>query len=138
MTELGETLEAARRAGLDVKVEWGQSSLVLTLNGRRWILRDDAELALMLSLHMGSEAQRAWLERRRMMGMLESLIPESVRQVRSRTKRMQRLLQPAEVAELEGGQRNVAGRRASAGLFSETRISMPGRHPALWPYRRFG
>jgi hypothetical protein len=64
LTELGETLEGAQRAGLEVKIERGQSSVVLTLDGRRWILRDDAELVLMLALHAGPEAQRAWSERR--------------------------------------------------------------------------
>lgn len=65
MTELDETIEAACRAGLDVKIERCLSSVVLTRNGRRWILRDDAELVLMLSIHAGREAQRAWYARRR-------------------------------------------------------------------------
>ena len=64
MTELDEALEAARKAGLGVKIERGLSSLVLTLNGRRWILRDDAELVLMLALYAGPDAQRAWSVRR--------------------------------------------------------------------------
>jgi hypothetical protein len=66
LTELDEALEAARKAGLDVKIKRGLSSLALTLNSRRWILRDDAELALMLALYAGPDAQQAWFARRNM------------------------------------------------------------------------
>jgi hypothetical protein len=64
MTEVDEMLEAARNAGLEVQVERGLSSVVLTVNGRRWILRDDAELSLMPAVHSGRAAQAAWLSRR--------------------------------------------------------------------------
>ncbi len=46
-----DTIAAARRAGLQFKIERGQRSIVLTVNERRWILRDDSELDIMLTLH---------------------------------------------------------------------------------------
>jgi hypothetical protein len=64
MAELDEMLEAARNAGLEVRVERGLGSVVLTVNGRRWIMRDDAELSLVLAVHSAPAAQAAWQSRR--------------------------------------------------------------------------
>lgn len=69
VTELDETIDAARKAGLEVKIEREFRSVVLTVNGRRWILRDDAELVLMLTIYAGPDAQRAWSARRAMPGL---------------------------------------------------------------------
>ena len=64
VSELDAILEATLLAGLDVKIERGLSSVALTVGDRRWILRDDAELGVMLALYLGADAQRAWLARR--------------------------------------------------------------------------
>jgi hypothetical protein len=46
-----DTIAAARAAGLQFTIERGQCSIVLTVNEHRWILRDDSELDIMLTLH---------------------------------------------------------------------------------------
>ncbi len=60
-SEVELTMKTAREQGVDFAVERGLLCIVLTLEGRRWILRDETERDIMLSLKLRRPAKASWM-----------------------------------------------------------------------------